>query len=155
MKEQSGEKTITPAKDWGSQDGKASNPGLDHLGQATATMQQGPPHWIKVTSYHHPGGGGPTPGTGSAGDETSSPGGKRPGQHKVKKEAAEAGTSIQERKDQHKRASDPGLPEAAPKGGEDKGSETRVPEYQEEPTHTGSTSAYKIKIQVQDKVGRR
>ena len=32
VKEQPGEKTITRAKDWGSQDRKASNPGLDHPG---------------------------------------------------------------------------------------------------------------------------
>ena len=154
MKEQPGEKTIPPAKDWGSQDRKATNPGLDHPGLASASMQ-GPSVWIKVTSCHHLGRGGPTPGTGRSGDETSSPGGERPGQHKVEKEAAAAGTSIQDTKGRQKGASDPVSPEAAQGGGEDKGSETRVPEYQGEPTHTGPTRAYKIKIYVQDNVGRR
>ena len=45
MKEQPGERAGRPTKDWSSQDGRASTPGLDHPGQETATMQQGPLDW--------------------------------------------------------------------------------------------------------------
>ena len=45
MKEQPEVRAGTPAKDWASQDGRASNPRLDHRGQETATMQQSPLDW--------------------------------------------------------------------------------------------------------------
>ena len=45
MKEGPEGRAGTPAKDWGSQDVRASNPGLEHPGQETATMQQGPLDW--------------------------------------------------------------------------------------------------------------
>ena len=45
MKEQQGERAITPAKDRGSQDGKAHNPRMEHPGQETAAKQQVPLDW--------------------------------------------------------------------------------------------------------------
>ena len=81
----------------GIQGRKASNPGLDHLGQETASRPQAPP------GLENLGDRGRKPWTGTSGDEASGPGLERPGLHKVEEKWVAATTGLQGKRDQQKR----------------------------------------------------
>ena len=171
MKEQPGGRAITPANDWGSQGGKARNPGMEHPGQATASMQPGRPDWIiRGGADRHPG--------------LEHPGMKQVARGSTKRRRTrrrQEQAYIQDRKDQQERAikrraadqkpgeagkgaSGPALPEATQEGGEGKGRRTRVQENQggqrarDQPrrTRSGSTSkATGKEMKAKTREGRR